>query len=108
MKKNYFVLIFCIFFAVTNLMAQTEVITFVGERQEPNDGCLAPDTDSKNIYTVNGHGGERFKVLETGDAPMQYLMKKASQEADRITVIAIVSQRVYQKNGSAACEEARE
>ncbi len=83
----------------TGMSAQAYIITFVGERQEPNDGCLAPDTDSKKIYTVNGHEDERFKVLETGDAPMQYLMKKASQEADRITVIAIVSQRVYQKNG---------
>ena len=31
MKKNYFVLIFCVLFAVTNLMAQREVVTFVGE-----------------------------------------------------------------------------
>ena len=31
MKKNYFVLAFCFLFVMTNVMAQREVITFVGE-----------------------------------------------------------------------------
>ncbi len=74
------------------------IITFVGDKQKPNDGCLAPDTDTENIYTVNGHESERYKGLSTGDAPMQYLMQKAGQEAERISVIAIVSNKVCQKN----------
>ena len=77
------------------------IITFVGDKQQSNDGCLAPDTAPENIYTVNRHESERYKGLSTGDAPMQYLMQKASQEAERISVIAIVSKKVYQKNGDA-------
>ncbi|WP_406546314.1 hypothetical protein, partial [Succinimonas sp.] len=76
------------------------IIAFVGERQEHNDGRIAPDTPAEQIYTVNGHESERYKVLETGDAPMQYLMDKAGREAERIFVIAIASNRVYQKNGA--------
>ncbi|WP_406037371.1 TM1812 family CRISPR-associated protein [Succinimonas sp.] len=77
------------------------IITFVGDKQQPNDGCLAPDTAPENIYTVNGHESERYKGLLTGDAPMQYLMQKAGEKAERISVIAIVSNKVYQKNGDA-------
>ena len=76
------------------------IIAFVGEHQEHNDGRIAPDTPAEQICTVNGHESERYKVLETGDAPMQYLMDKAGREAERIFVIAIVSNRVYQKNGA--------
>lgn len=73
------------------------IITFVSDTQCENDGIITADTDKKQIYRVNGNEDECYRGIGTGDAPMQYLMKQA-EEADRITVIAIVSRKVYREN----------